>query len=334
MPNGNVDSIAKWNNTLWDIPNDSNRGRSFSICRQDFIINNPRYENYNVIIIADGSRVEDHSKENFEIKQKKGHINVVINHYKNLNENTKILSLYMDADAPIKEQSRLFARYIETFFSSNVNKISIIGISKCALLNMYVPRFISEESVISKLNIVNIAGPYKGALLASPKFLEEKLLNVFGNTIIGKKITNSMMGIVYSISSNSHMDYDIAKPGGVPNEAINLYDETFIKDLFSNDNINSLKKCESFTNYATSISKTSIKNSIRNMDYAGVGLLILSKILYDNESDGFIPTEDQIVFEDTKHLETSHSILTNNKAIEIILNDLDKNNYNKSRLIK
>ena len=39
------------------------------------------------------------------------------------------------------------------------------------------------------------------------------------------------------LCSNSHMDYDIAVPGEIPQERRYLYDSTFIRDIFEKKNI-------------------------------------------------------------------------------------------------
>lgn len=69
---GKINVIGKWNleKYQWQLnPNEKEYGRSFAMATYDKVINNTGKIDY--IIIAQGSRVEDHSKDYQTINEKK-----------------------------------------------------------------------------------------------------------------------------------------------------------------------------------------------------------------------------------------------------------------------
>lgn len=93
----------------------------------------------------------------------------VIKHYQSKNGNYDIRLFLMDADAPIIEDARLLAKYIDSLAEEeSTNSINIIGLSKCSAMNIYIPRFYKSSKSYIKTNMYNIAAPYNGTKLASP----------------------------------------------------------------------------------------------------------------------------------------------------------------------
>ena len=106
------------------------------------------------IIIANGSRVEDHSKDFINIKESKLRIDNVLTHYKKKNGNYIIKTFLMDADAPIVEDAKLFAKYIDILADrDNTSSINIINLSK---LKFFSPKYIINISPIPSI-ILSIA---------------------------------------------------------------------------------------------------------------------------------------------------------------------------------
>ena len=271
---GTIDIFAKWDlekNGWTQSDNLKDIGRSFAIASYKRIINDNGKINY--IIIDQGSRVEDHSKDFSTIKETEVRIDNVISHYERCNGNYDIKLFLMDADAPIIEDAKLFANYVDYLASlSDTNSVNIVGLSKCSVMNFYVPRFFKNRETFKKTNVYNIASPYEGTKFASPKIFYPEIKRVFKSDIV----CNILVKNVYEKkSSNSHMDYDIAIPGGIPDEKIHLYDENFIKNVFCTDNVEAVKRLNSFKNILTSIDSEVRKEAIITGNLYGIAYAFL-----------------------------------------------------------
>ena len=310
---GKIDIIAKWDleKNKWTQSSDlKDIGRSFAIANYKKIINDNGKINY--IIIDQGSRVEDHSKDFFNIKETEVGIDNVISHYERCNGNYDIKLFLMDADAPIIEDAKLFANYVEKLASlPNTNSVNIVGLSKCSVMNFYVPRFFKNSDTYKKTNIYNIASPYEGTKFASPKIFYPEIKRVFKSDIL----CNTLVKNIYEkISSNSHMDYDIAIPGGIPAEKLHIYDESFIKNVFCTDNVEAVKRLNSFKNILTSIDSNVRKEAIKTLNFYGIALCLFDKMFFDGKSDGMVYTSSQRKVEDVLDIK-SYSIKSHHDEI-------------------
>lgn len=328
---GKIDVLAKWNSdtATWNKePNFKLFGRSFAIANYEDIINNNGKIDY--IIITHGSRVEDHSKDFFNIKEKEAGIKNIINHYKQCNKNYSIKLFLMDADAPIIEDAKLFAKYIEHLAAlPATNSINVIGLSKCSVMNFYVPRFFKNRHTFKKVNLYNTATPYEGTKLASPLIFYPEVKKVISLKIHNEKIANliykKMINIYENISSNSHMDYDIAIPGGIPESKKDVYDPSLIANVFCSDNIEAIKKLTSFRNILTGIDSNTLKESISTMNFSGVGLCILDDVFFDHKSDGMVYVDSQRKVESVldiksdKLISAHHDVNSNKRVINDLL---------------
>lgn len=349
---GVINALGKWSleNGVWiSKPKIEDYGRSFAIANYENIVNTN--EKFDYIIVAPGSRVEDHSKDFIKIKEKEVRINNILSYFGKKNGNYIVQLFLMDADAPIIEDAKLFAEYIERIASHpNTNSINIIGLSKCAIMSFYTPQFFKNAETYDITNIFNVAAPYEGTKLASPLVfypeIEAFVSRIIPNKEIAKLISNSLIAFYESISSNSHMDYDIAISGGIPDSKKNCYDEEFIKYVFSSSNIKSIKKLNSFKNFLTGIDKNTIKEAIATGNVVGIGLCLLDKYFFENKSDGMVYTESQRKVENvlgikSRKLEsTHHDVNSNIRAMnellglvdEVIEESNEKKIYLKSRL--
>jgi len=355
---GTIDIISKWDleKNIWNTtPLYNDLGRSFAFGEYKRIINNPNYK-FDYIIIANGSRVEDHSKDSINIKEKEVSINKIINYFKNFNRNTIIKLFLMDADAPIKEDAILFANYIDNLsILPNTNSINIIGISKCGAMLFNTPKHFKNPSSFTKTNLYTIATPFEGTKLASPKFfypeIERLIISHLGYTNLSNLVSKSLIAFYESISSNSHMDYDIAHLGGIPENKLQFYDESLIKYMFSNDNLDSITKLNSYKNLVTGIDQKTLKEAFKNMDFIGIGLCILNDLFFNKKSDGMVTISSQRIIESKinlpdfkSHILTSahHNVTGNNRILNDILylvNDtieeqIEKTNYKTKSLKK
>ena len=93
----------------------------------------------------------------------------------------------------------------------------------------YLPNFFTKPITFSKTNIFNVAAPYDGTKMASPLVFYPEVKKVITSKIhnetLANSIYNKLINLYESISSNSHMDYDIAMIGGIPESKKHVYDE-------------------------------------------------------------------------------------------------------------
>ena len=332
---GTINVIAKWDleKNTWNFnPSIIEYGRSCAIANYDLIINNE--DSFNYIIIAQGSRVEDYSKDYKKIKETEVRIDKVIEHYKKCDGNYIIQLFLMDADAPIIEESKLIAKYIDSIsISNNTNSVNIIGLSKCSAMSFYIPRFYQQSSSYLKTNIYNIATPYTGTKLASPLIfypeVKQLITRKVGDNRLSNIIYNKLIELYEGISSNSHMDYDIAIPNGIPSSKFEVYDESFIKNIFSDSNTKSIKKIMSFKNIVTGIDNNTLKEAIKTMNFTGIGLCILDDLFFENKSDGMVYTKDQRIVEDILNIKSyklkssHHDVNSNIRVLNDVLSIVD-----------
>lgn len=332
---GKIKVFGKWDleKSIWiKNPSLDISGRSFAIASYDKIINHDDKINY--IIFAHGSRVEDHSKNFTEIKEKAAGMNNILNHYSHCNDNYDVQLFLMDADAPIIEDAKLFAHYIDSLAAlPTTNSINIIGLSKCSIMSFYVPRFFTNPATFHKTNIYNVAAPYEGTKLASPLVFYPEVKTLISNKIGNEKISNliyeQIINIYEGISSNSHMDYDIAIPGGIPESKKAVYDESFIKGVFSSNNVESIKKLNSFKNFLTGIDANTLGEAIRTMNVTGIGLCILNDMFFNKQSDGMVYIDSQRKVDDvldTKSyqlISAHHDVSSNARVMDDVLDIVD-----------
>lgn len=327
---GTIDIFAKWDlekNGWTQSDNLKDIGRSFAIASYKRIINDNGKINY--IIIDQGSRVENHSEDFSNIKETEVRIDNVISHYERCNDNYDIKLFLMDADAPIIEDAKLFAKYVESLaLLPNTNSVNIVGLSKCSVMNFYVPRFFKNSETFKKTNVYNIASPYDGTKFASIKMFYPEIRKKF------KVLSDFIIKNAYEgISSNSHMDYDIAIPGGIPEEKLHLYDENFIKNVFCTDNVEAVKRLNSFKNILTSIDSSVIKEAIMTGNKQGILMCIFNEMFFEGKSDGMVLTSSQRKVEDVldiksysikSHHDVNSNIRAFNEVLEIVDDTIDE----------
>lgn len=302
---GKIEVLGKWNLKTADWSTqitDKQRGRASSLGVYEDIIVNPN-EGINYIIIALGSRVEDHSNDYLTIKEKEISVNKIISYFSKQNKNIAIRTFLMDADAPIKEDAKLIANYIDTLASKETTStINLIGVSKCGTMSFYVPKYFTSPKSYQKTNVYTIASPFTGTKMASPKIfypeVKELIKKVTCTTKLTDQIYQKLVSIYEGISSNSHMDYDIAIPGGVPEEKSSIYDETFIRDIFNQENIDAVERLNSYQNFITGIDRKTLPEAIATANTTGIGLCVIDKLFFDEQSDGLVPTKEQHKVED------------------------------------
>lgn len=337
---GKIDVISKWNLNLalWEEASHDLRGRSFALANYDPVINSS-YHDVNYIIFSWGNRVEDLSKDTINIKNHKAQISTILNYLKKASSaNYNVIYYMLDADAPLIEDAKKLAALVDNLsLLPNTCSINIMGHSKCGTINMYIPRFFQNEKSFDLTSIYNISTPYSGTILASPLIFYPKvkdlIISKFGNGDFSNKIYISLINLYESISSNSHMDYDIAKNGGIPKELLNKYDESFIQNIACKENIDAIKNISSFKNFTTRIDKQTLSKAMIHADFASIGLCLLDNWFFENDSDGFVQTSDQKIIEEYLSTNSIDLISTHNlgtsKEFYKVLNEVSINSENK-----
>ena len=345
---GNIQAIGKWNNetNTWTIPSSKQIGRSFSLCDYDYILNDPS-KGVNYIIVCDGKRLNLHTFDTENIGDKAANMKHIISHYRKQPGNYVIKLFMIDNDAPIIEDAKMLASYIDLLSEKKTtNTVNLLCLSKCGAMSVYIPRFLKLRESFNKTNIYSIAAPYKGTKLASPKLLYPDLHRIvrarLGKGIVSDLVYKSMIEIYEYLCSNSHMDYDIAVPGEIPQERTYLYDKSFIKDIFDKKNIDALKHINSFTNITTGIDANTLPEAIKTFNINGIGLCLMDELLFDKPSDGMVRVKDQKAIEsvietDSINLQSSHhDVYSNNRTYSEVLDIVDDiiQEYDEKKLIR
>lgn len=322
--------------------NDALRKISLAIANYDEIKNCDN-EMYEYIILCYGCRLEDHSKDGYTIKNSAAHINRILNYYKGKNCNVRVKYVMLDKDAPLKEDGLVLAKYINQLCKdSNCNSVNIVGHSKAGVMFFDMIKHLDNNS-LSKTNLYNVAVPYTGTKMASPKFIYNDIKIIIDSQIKNKdladKIYKSTINFYEGISSNSHMDYDISLPGGVQEDRLDRYDSSIIENIFSKENINAMKNLNSFQNYITGIDETTLPRAIFTGDFTGIGLCIIDDVLMDRKSDGFVCSDAQRKVSNYMH--NSHRIISGahhgilsdelycNRIFSDIYDNIEQNNEKK-----
>ena len=193
--------------------------------------------------------------------------------------------------------------------------------------------FFSNSNTYNKTNIFNIATPYNGTKLASPLIFYPEVKKVILSKIHNEKLADliyiKLISMYEGISSNSHMDYDIAIPGGIPDSKKNVYDESLIKNIFSTNNIDAIKKLNSFKNFLTGIDQNTLKEAITMMNLTGIGLCILNDVFFNKQSDGMVYISSQkkvdnvLDIKSCKLVSAHHDVASNTRVINDVLHVVD-----------
>lgn len=336
---GTIEIVGKWDldeNNWVRQPLPCDYGRSLAFGKYKNLINNC-YRGVNYIILAHGSRVEDHSNDFTHINESKVGINKIINYFENSNKNVIIKLFLMDADAPIKEDARFLANYVDMLSSNeNTDSVNIVGISKGGAMSFNLAKYLKNDLSFKKTNIYTVATPFNGTKLASPKIFYPELKGLISSKIGDNKLAdlvyNNLISIYEKTSSNSHMDYDIAMLDGIYEDKLQLYDKSLIENMFSLKNLSSILKINSYKNIVTGIDNKTLKEAFRTLNFTGIGLCILNDLFMDKKSDGMVMTSSQRLVEyklcrkdfKSQILESSHhDVTSNNRVISDLLHIID-----------
>lgn len=341
---GNITALKKWDleKNAWRTAGSlEDKRRALSIATYG-TIRHDESDVINYIIFMDGCRVENHTREVEHISDRKAGIANVISYFEKKKENYKIELLMVDNDAPLREESRLLAGYVDLLSRiMSVRTINVIGFSKCGVVAYDMMKYLQSDFSLYKTRVYSVSSPYMGTVMASPLFFERTISEVINSKIscrsLADKIIRVLMAKYYSIMSNSHMDLDIAIKGGVPDFLKERYDSEFLDCIFSSQNITAVSKVAHYQNICTKIGEDTLKNSIKTGDIAGLGLCIINSCLFDGESDGMVLLSSQKKIEDyyddmpsSVVIEAPHNLQSNRLYSDKLLSIVDEN-MNKRR---
>lgn len=298
---GTIEILGKYDlkTNAWYKPNSiSNMLTSLSLVSYKPIIKNES-NNINYVIVIDGCRLENYSKNPYEISEKKGHIFTILDYFEKSDKNTQVQLLLVDKDAPLSEESIIVAKLIDSLAcKDNVSSISIIGTSKGGLIAYNAMKHLKNPQNKNKTSVYAYSAPYKGTILASPLYLRNELsryINAKLPTYLDcELIVDKIMEVYNRIGSDSHMDYDLCEKGGMPLDKLDRCDESFLDNIFSKENISSIFKVHIFQNICALANDEVLKESIRKMDTLDIGLCVLNNILLGGSGDGFVPLSSSL----------------------------------------
>lgn len=333
---GNIEVIGKYNldDNKWTFGNNDNNDISLAVANYESIRNNDSTK-YDYIIYCYGSRVENHSKDAYNIKEKQAYVNNIINYFKSKNHNIIIKFVMLDKDAPLKEDGIILANYINNICNrDDCNSVNILGYSKSGVMFFNMIKYIDINNR-GKINLYDIATPYLGTKMASPKFIYNDIKLFIDRHIPNKTLATNvyswLIKFYEGISSNSHMDYDISLPNGIPDNKLKNYDENLIKNLMHNDNIDAIKSINRFQNFTTGIDDSTLKRALITGNYIGVGMCIINDLFMNKSSDGFVPLSSEDIipqYFDTKNINLKgahHLFISDNEYYNDVLYQINKN---------
>ena len=329
---GYINPIAKWDlkRNKWDYNIKYEEvGKSYA-----YVNYSDETENVNYIIFSPGIRVENYEEGNNALNNNL-QIDSILKHFEEAEDKYNIKMQLMDKDAPIIEEAKQQAKLVDQLVKDKRTKsVTLIGYSKCGVMNFYVPSFFKNKDSFKKTNIINIATPYKGTIMASNKLIFNKFKSGVQDIIKNKKLTdiisNKFKKFYESTSSNSHMDYDISVPNGVTEDKYDLYDKNFINNVFRKENIRSMKKVKSFTNISTGVDKNTFKRAIKSLNLGNLELYLMEKYILKDKSDGIVPVDSQLEVEkylDVKSRKISsctHNVHSDKKCLNDLLSIIDE----------
>lgn len=341
-----VHGIKKWDleqNHWRAIASLEEAKRALSIVKVEEIKHNESDE-INYIIIGDGYRVENVTNDVTKVSDRNKEIANAVAYFEKRHENYAIEIMLVDNDAPLTKESRFLAEYIDSLaFQKNVKTISFIGSSKCGVMAFDLIKYFRCSASLYKTRLYSLSAPYKGTIMASPLYLEreiEKMVHAkISNKALADKISKSVLNEYYKVFSNSHMDLDIAIPGGVPGRMLNVYDPTFLEKIFSSDNITAYYRGVYFQNISTEIGTKTLKEVLKSGNLAGLGLCILNDCVQDGPSDGMVLRSSSRAIDDqickkSRTIYAPHNILSIPKFSKEIYDIVDENITGKRMVLK
>ncbi len=320
---GNITYLAKWDNInhTWRKPKTEDYGKSLAFAS----FNYAEISSQDYFIIIHGSRVENFSKDNNQIKDKTIGIDKIGTFFVHNRQNMQIKLLLLDNDAPLIEEARVLANYIDALaMIPSTRTINVLAHSKGGALAFYIPSYFKNPRSFTKTNIYTSATPFKGTLLATPTILYPQIKGIISSYVKNETFANYLYNFVIkkyeSISSNSHMDYDI----GVPSKnstSSNVYDADFIPNILNHENLAAMDKLNAYHNFITGFGEQNFRDILKYKSLMALYLYTLDRLIFDGLSDGMVPTSSQRIENFVNHTldHSHHDIFSQTEAMSTIL---------------
>lgn len=310
--------------------NPSDRSKALSYIEKK-IIYDESDENYEYIILASGNKVKDISGNGKTPYKHYDYVDNLCRYFKKKKKNCIIVHILVDMDAPLDEESKLIAAHIDEIANKpTTNTINLIGHSKCGTMFFNMPKYFQNDLSFKKSNIYTSAAPFRGCLIASPKFFlreVEQAINAQLPSPLNILVYKALKKYYSSLHSHSHMDNDISREGYKSDR----YDPNFIAGMFDLQNIEAIKRVNFYHNFTTGIDDKSLLKAIKRMDYISIGLCLMDRFFMQEVTDGFIEVKSQESVEEhldvpTKRINSAtHFYLGHDDEIGIILDVVDEN---------
>ncbi len=320
---GNITYLAKWDsiNHTWHKPETEEYGKSIAFAT----FNYAEIPEQDYFIIIHGSRVENFSKDNIQIKDNTIGIDKIGNFFAQNKQNMQIKLLLLDNDAPLIEEARVLANYIDALaMIPSTRTINVLAHSKGGALAFYVPSYFKNPLSFAKTNIFTSATPFKGTLLAAPPILYPQIKEIIASYVKNENLANHLYNFIIkkyeSISSNSHMDYDIGIPlSDVPSS--NVYDANFIPNILSHQNLAAMGKLNAYHNFIIGFGDLSFGDILKYNSLNALYLYTLDRLIFDGLSDGMVLTSTQRIENFANHSldHSHHDIFSQTEAMSTIL---------------
>lgn len=298
-----------------------NRGRAFSVVsyNTDFGQDSDT-DAYEYVVLINGMRVENYSKHgsNNGWGTKK-----FVEDVNGRNGRYRLVNILVDNDAPLEEQSKIVAKYMEGLMKDeHCTRVNLLGISKGGRMASKALKYIEDkETAKRKLNAVAYSMPGKGTIFASPELLFKRLDNISGEireSLVQKLLPyletlkpedsqeeledgqeqeendekalliDFLKRLYLKIISQSHMDYDISVgEDGVPetHRKPEFYDENFIK--FDGAELEAIRQI-GLTNITTTCSPKTLKRALATGNINAMLLYLSAKMIFEEPSDGMV----------------------------------------------
>lgn len=336
---GNVESVAKYNLEKEEFEynvNPLDKGKAYSIANFQDIINDESSDKFDYIIYIDGYRLENITKDFENVSESKTAVKHILDYYKKQKRNVRLKQILVDNDGPLEKEAIMLANFIDQLSSTNYcNSVNIIGHSKGGTIAFNTPKYFINQNSYKNTNIYTDAVPFNGCIMASPKIfyrnIKQLIYKVIPNQALAEKVYKKITEYYEGMSSNSHMDNDIAIENSIFERYSDKYDVNYVRNMFDLQNISAIKRINHYQNIQTGIDDKTLLNSLKNGDFLSVGLCIIDKYLINDISDGFVEVssqeavEDKIEQDNIRFNSTTHNVLSNKSNMDKIMQMLEDN---------
>lgn len=301
----------------------------------DKVINDEENKNFDYIIYYSGYKLKSVSKDNKTYEKSKVMVDEFKDFYKRQKRNVIIKEIFMDEDAPLEMEAKILAGFVDTISPrDDIQTINLIGHSKAGTMMFSTPKYFKNNQSFKKSNVYTTATPFLGCLVASPKYFYPMIYKTFLSILkvpeLAKKVYDATIKF-YENGSGTHMENDIAIPGGVLDKYKDKYDKDYILHLLDIDNVIAIKKVNHYENITTGIEKGNLESALKRGDLTDVGLCILDKYFIPGKSDGFVELNkeeavDDKLEQDSYHINaTTHNFLKNKEKFGEFITRVEDN---------